>query len=332
MKTKSFVNRILIAITALLTTGLLAACGGASSAPALVSEKLQVVATIFPAYDWARNILGDNPAGAALTLLVDNGVDLHSYQPSAEDILRISSCDLFIYVGGESDQWVEDALKEAQNPDMIVVNLMDALGDAVREEELIEGMEPEEEEGEEGEEEAEYDEHIWLSLTNAIRLCQAISDALCKLDPLNTELYQSNLEDYSEKLSALDSAYQAAVSAGATDTVLFGDRFPFRYLTEDYGLKYYAAFAGCSAETEASFETIAFLAEKIDELSLHSVFTIDGSDQRLANAIIQMTRSKDQSILVLDSIQSVSSKDIAEGKTYLSIMGNNLEVLKQGLE
>ncbi|MBQ7562684.1 MAG: zinc ABC transporter substrate-binding protein [Lachnospiraceae bacterium] len=298
------------------------------------SGKKKIVATIFPEYDWTRNILGENPGGAELTLLVDNGVDLHSFQPSAEDILKISTCDLFIYVGGESDEWVEDVLKEANNSDMIVIDLMNELGEAVQEEEVVEGMEADAED----EEETEYDEHVWLSLKNAIRFCESISDALCKLDPENQDTYQSNLKAYSDKLAELDRDYQEAVSAGTTDTILFGDRFPFRYLTEDYGLKYYAAFAGCSAETEASFKTIAFLAQKIDELSLPAIFTIDGSDQRLAASIIQMTASKDQEILVLDSMQSITLKTTSNNtsdntsETYLSIMERNLEVLKEGLK
>ncbi len=270
-------------------------------------------------------------------MLLDNGVDLHSYQPTAEDIIKISTCDLFIYVGGESDGWVDDALAEAVNKDMKVINLLETLGDNVKEEELVEGMEGEEEEeegeeeGEEEEEGPEYDEHVWLSLRNASILVNSISDALAQLDAANAATYRSNAANYTEILNALDSQYRQAVSEGDKNTLVFGDRFPFRYLTDDYGLKYYAAFVGCSAETEASFETVIFLAQKVDELGLDSVMTIEGADHRIAETIIQNTGSKDQQILTMDSMQATTSKDVKNGATYLSIMQNNLEVLKKAL-
>ena len=198
-------------------------------------------------------------------MLLDKGVDLHNFQPTAEDIMKVATCDLFIYTGGESDAWVEDALKESVNPDMKVINLMETLGGSVKEEEIVEGMECEEEE-EEGEEEAEYDEHVWLSLKNASILCRAIEEAIASIDPANAAVYEENLKNYQDSLHSLDVSYQEAVDASALKTLLFGDRFPFRYLTDDYGLTYYAAFVGCSAETEASFETITFLTGKVDEL------------------------------------------------------------------
>ena len=306
------------------------------------SEKqLQIVTTIFPEYDWVKEILGDRADNAELTMLLDNGVDLHSYQPTAEDIMKISSCDLFIYVGGESDEWVEGALEEAVNQDMKVINLLDVLGDSVKEEEVVEGMEAEEHEHEDGEaqeeeheheEGPEYDEHVWLSLKNAETLVGAISDALQEIDPDNKDIYAANSDAYIEKLSALDGEYQKAVDNAANKTILFGDRFPFRYLVDDYGLSYYAAFVGCSAETEASFETITFLAGKVDELGLHSVLTIEKSDQKIAQAIIQNTQEKNQQILTMDSMQSTTSEDVSGGATYLSIMENNLEVLKEALK
>ncbi len=310
-------------LAALLLTSCLTACG----APAETgSASLSVVTTIYPEYDWVRNILGDRAADAELTLLMDGGVDMHSFQPTAADIIRISSCDLFIYVGGESDAWVEDALKETANPDMVVLDLLDVLGDAAREEAVIEGMEAEEEE-----EDAAYDEHIWLSLKNAQTLCGAIADALAELDPENAAEYAENNAAYTGSLAALDEAYQTMIDAAARDTVLFADRFPFRYLTDDYGLTYYAAFPGCSAETEASFETIAFLAGRVDELALPVVLTIEGSDRRIAETIIENTMGKDQRILSLDSMQGTTSADIDAGYTYLSIMEHNLDILTAAL-
>lgn len=331
-------------VAAFLALGSLTAC---SSSGTKGNDKLKIVTTIFPEYDWVMNVLGDKASGADVTMLLDNGVDLHSFQPTAADIMKISSCDLFIYVGGESDEWVEDALKEAVNKDMIVINLMDELGSAVKEEEIVEGMQEEDEhdhdheEGEDHDEEhehhheegeVEYDEHVWLSLKNAQVLVKSISDALQKIDASNAGSYKKNADAYIESLKALDADYKAAVDAAGTRTILFGDRFPFRYMVDDYGLTYYAAFVGCSAETEASFETITFLAKKVDELSLPAIFTIEGKDKRIAETIAQNTASKDQKILTLDSMQSVSSGDIKNGTTYMSIMENNLSVLKEALK
>lgn len=296
------------------------------------SHKLSIVTTIFPEYDWVMQILGDTAENADVTMLLDNGVDLHSFQPTAEDIMKISTCDLFIYVGGESDEWVEDALKEATNKNMIVINLLDVLGDSVKEEEVVEGMQPEdEEEDEEEEEEPEYDEHVWLSLKNAETLCGSIADALAEADSQNADTYKNNLENYKTQLSELDKKYEETVSSAKTKTLLFGDRFPFRYLTDDYGLDYYAAFVGCSAETEASFETITFLAKKADELSLNSVMTIEGDNHKIAETIVSNTKSKNQKILTLDSMQATTSKDVENGTTYLSIMTDNLSVLSEAL-
>ncbi|MCR5233869.1 MAG: metal ABC transporter substrate-binding protein [Lachnospiraceae bacterium] len=319
----------------------LSACGSVNDTSAVSGgDKLQIVTTIFPEYDWVMNVLGDNPAKAEVTMLLDNGVDLHSYQPTADDILKISTCDMFIYVGGESDEWVEDALKEATNKDMAVINLLEVLGDSAKEEEMVEGMQESEHEheGEEADEheheegEAEYDEHVWLSLRNAATLTDSISKELQRIDAANASVYKTNSDAYIKKLNDLDKQYSDAVSASAVKTLLFGDRFPFRYLTDDYGLTYYAAFVGCSAETEASFETITFLAGKVDELSLHAVMTIEGNDHRIAETIVQNTAGKDQQILTMDSMQSTTSKDVEGGTTYLSVMEKNLSVLKEALK
>ena len=295
--------------------------------------KIRVVTTIFPIYDWVREIAGDT-GNTEITLLLDSGVDLHSFQPSAQDILKVATCDLFIYVGGESDEWAEDALAEAVNPDMVVISLVEALGENAKAEEIVEGMqaEEEEEEGEEGEEEEEeIDEHVWLSLRNAQVFTSAIADALVQKDPANADSYRANAEAYGAKLAALDAAYAGAVDSAAHKTLLFGDRFPFRYLTDDYGLTYYAAFAGCSAETEASFETVIFLAKKTDELQLPAVLTIEGKDHRIAETIISSTADKNRKLLTLNSMQGTTANDIAQGATYLKIMEDNLAVLKEAL-
>lgn len=334
---KKFKRVFAVFFCLLLAAGILGGCGKAASSAASVpsasqsdEKPLKIVTTIFPEYDWVREILGDKADNAELTMLLDNGVDLHSYQPTADDIIKISDYDLFIYVGGESDGWVEDALKEATNKDMQVINLLDVLGEQVKEEEVVEGMEAEEEESED-EDEPEYDEHVWLSLKNAETLCNAINDALETIDPANKDVYAANAAAYLEKLTALDSEYQSMVDNAARKTVLFGDRFPFRYLVDDYGLNYYAAFVGCSAETEASFETVSFLSGKVDELGLPCVLTIEGAQHKIAETIVQNTAEKNQSILTLDSMQSTTSTDVANGTTYLSVMESNLDVLKQAL-
>ena len=309
----------------LMLAGLLTACSGGAAK----SGKKQIVATVFPEYDWVMNVLGDKAGDYDVTMLLDNGVDLHSFQATAADIMKISSCDMLIYVGGESDEWIEDAVKEAVNKDMVVINLLETLGDAVKEEEIVEGMEGEEHDHEG--DEVEYDEHVWLSLRNAEVIVNAIAEAFAGIDSENASVYSSNAAVYNEKLKTLDAEYKAAVDGAAVKTVLFGDRFPFRYLTDDYGLSYYAAFVGCSAETEASFETVVFLANKLDELGLKAVLTIETSDQKLAKTIKENSKSADQEILMLDSMQSTTSKDIKAGATYLSIMEKNLEVLKKAL-
>lgn len=292
------------------------------------SNKLNIVTTIFPAYDWVREILGDETDRAEITMLLDSGVDLHSYQPTVDDIVKISDCDLFLYVGGESDGWVDDALKNAPNRERKVIRLLDVLGDSAKAEETVEGMQEEEHDHEE---EAEYDEHIWLSLKNAQVLVAAISEALQESDPARKDTYAANAAAYVEKLSALDGEYRVAVDSGKYKTLLFGDRFPFRYLADDYGLDYYAAFPGCSAETEASFETVSFLAGKMDALGLPCVLTIEGTQHKIAETIVQNTAQKNQQVLTMDSMQAVTANDAASGVSYLSIMEKNLSVLKKAL-
>lgn len=324
------ITALLLAL--LMLVGALAGCGKQNDTNK--TDKLSIVTTIFPEYDWVREILGDKADNAEVTMLLDNGVDLHSYQPTADDIVKISDCDLFIYVGGESDEWVEDALRNAANRNMKVINLLEVLGDSVKTEEIVEGMQEEEHEHEDAEEhehEEEADEHVWLSLKNAKMLVRVISKALQELDPDNKDIYAANADAYVKKLSALDAEYQAAVDAASNKTILFGDRFPFRYLVDDYGLRYYAAFVGCSAETEAGFETISFLAKRVDEWKLPCVLTIEGAQHKIAETVVRNTTAKNQRVLTMDSMQSTTSKDVKNGTTYLSVMEKNLSVLKEAL-
>ena len=310
----------------------LAGCGNRAAGTtgpngAETADGPRIVATIFPLYDWTRQILVDRAGNADLTLLLDSGVDLHSYQPTVDDMVKISNCNLFLYVGGESDKWVDDALAEASNQDRIVINLLDILGSDAKEEELVEGMQEEEAE----EDGTEYDEHVWLSLKNAQIFCDSIAQALSVLDPDGAAEFAGNLAAYQERLADLDARYVDTVRGASVKTLLFGDRFPFRYLTDDYGLNYYAAFAGCSAETEASFQTIVFLAGKMDELGLPAVMTIDGGDGGIARTIVENTAAKSARILQLDSMQSATGQDADNGKTYLDAMENNLSVLREAL-
>ncbi len=472
---------------------------------AQTADKLDIVCTTFPQYDWVMNVLGDRAADANVTMLLQNGVDLHSYQPTASDIAKISACDLFIYVGGESDAWVDDVLAVAANPNLAAISMLASV--EAKEEEIVDGMEngdhdhgdedfaeadvtdraltdfagdwqsiypfladgslaemiehnaeekgmTEEEAfafyengfktdvdriaidgdtitfysgdssvsaqyeaagfqiltaddgslsvryqyeaagdasgapryvqfGDHGheskkaehfhiyfgdesfeallstdkfftyfpsamtgaeiaeemlahghshdEEEVEYDEHVWLSLRFAQTITQAIADKLAALDPDGAERYQANAAAYIAQLSDLDARYQAMVDSAARKTVLFADRFPFRYLADDYGLSYYAAFVGCSAETEASFETVAFLAGKVDELSLPVVLVIEGATHKIAETVVSETKANHAQILVLNSLQSVTGEDVAGGETYLDVMEDNLVTLTQAL-
>ena len=291
----------------------LCACGTVQKEPE--EGKLKITVTVFPVYDWLCNILGDREA--EVKLLVQNGTDPHSYQPGAPDIMAIAESNLVIMTGGESDTWVRDAVKTSGKKDAEVIALLDHLGERA----LAEEDEPE-----------EYDEHVWLSLKNAEILCGVIRDALAEADPQGKAVYDANCAAYSEKLAALDERYRETIEAAPVKTLVFADRFPFRYLTEDYGLTYYAAFSGCSAESEASFETVTFLAKQIDELNLHTVMVIDGSDGRLARTVIDNTSGKDMDVRMLDSMQSVTQSQIREGLTYLSVMEKDLDVLKEALE
>jgi len=338
--------------------------------------RLSIVTTTFPQYDWVRQILGDNAENMDITFVINSMVDLHSFNPSVSDIVTISTSDLFIYVGGESDDWIEDALRNADNPDMRVINLMDVLGDALLEFEhdYEHEYEHEHEHGhghgnehnhththghnddDDDDDEhnhahtddhdehsddrddhshdhhhGEYDEHVWLSLRNAITLSTVIADALIELDPTNAEMYVENLNAFVHELRELDEEFTEMVSESYFDTVVFGDRFPFRYLMEDYGIHYYAAFPGCHAEAEASFSTIIHLVDRVDENELHTILVTESADKSIANTIRSHTSSSDQQILVLDSMQSVTTGNAADGVTFLSIMRSNLDVLREAL-
>lgn len=355
-------KRIAAVLCALiLCMSMLSGCGDLSES-FVNSDKIKVVCTIFPQYDWIKQIIGEEADNYEIKLLTDSGVDMHSYQPSVADIAAIASCDILIYTGGESDKWIEQALKEAVNDDMTVVNLMEILEDYIKEEEIIEGMQSSghshshthedgeehdeactdeacteehdhehEEEHDHAHEEAEYDEHVWLSVKNAKVVVEELKAVLEQKDSANTAVYEKNTKQYLNELDELDEQYTQVTDTAKRDTVLVGDRFPFRYLIDDYELNYYAAFAGCSSETGASFETIVYLSEKIDELGLNTVLVIENSNEQVAKTIIGNTKNKNAQILTLDSMQSVTAKEISEGCSYIGLMQKNLEVLSQAL-
>ena len=300
-----------------------------ASAQSPKSGKITVLASVFPAYDWAKNLAAGSE-NVSVELLLKDGVDLHSYQPSAKDIVKISTADIFIYVGGESDAWVSDALKNATNEKQIAINLMEVLKGFVKQEEVVEGMQSEHDnevlEGEhDDEDEIEYDEHVWLSLNNAIASSNEIARALMEKDESNAQIYMANLVSYVQALSSLKEAYANEFGG---KTIIVCDRFPFRYLTDEFGLNYYAAFVGCSAETEASFETIAFLAKKCEELNASAVFVTESADKKIARTVISSANRGEIPIIMLDSMQSVTQKQANKGADYLEIMRANLEALK----
>ena len=284
------------------------------------SGKINVLCTVFPLYDWARNIAGNT---AEVSLLNENGADMHSYQPTAADIVRLHSCDILIYTGGESEKWVAEVIKQSSNENLKALNLIELLGDKAV---------TEREEGAERRENGdETDEHIWLSLKNAEILTDKIAAALSGADNKNNDIYKTNAAKYAERLAALDKEYTEALKNAKHKAMIFADRFPFRYFTEDYGLDYYAAFPGCSAETEASFETVIFLAKKADENG-DCIFITETSNGDIAKAVNRNTAKRNKKILTLDSMQSVSKKDIKNGFTYISVMQKNLETLKIGVK
>jgi zinc transport system substrate-binding protein len=330
----------------------LVACNSVSENKKQESHEFSIITTIYPEYAWAKEILGTRTDSVNLTLLIKNGIDLHSYKPTAHDVAKIASADMVIYVGGESDEWIRDALTASPKKGRVEINLMEALGDRVKAEEIVEGMQGEtkderrekredaKEDHEHAEahehhhhdEEVENDEHVWLSLKNAEILVKKIAEELSKIDVTHASAYKQNAEAYIAQIQSLDAEYRTAEESAARKTVLFGDRFPFRYLVDDYGIKYYAAFVGCSAESEASFETIAFLAGKMDSESLPSIFIIENGNDKIAKAVLAASKkSQNAQILTINSMQSITEEQITEGVDYLSLMKSNLYVLKKAL-
>lgn len=306
------------ALTAALTITALCSCS--KTAPE-DNGKLNVVTTIFPAYDFTRQIAGEN---INLTMLLKAGTESHTYEPSPQDIITIQNADLFIYTGGEGDTWVDGILSSMDTP-VPTLKMMDCVN-AV-EEELVEGMQGEAE-SEEHSDEPEYDEHVWTSPKNAVLISEKISEKLQELDSANKDSYKAAALEYSKKLNALDKEFSDVVASSAHKTLVFGDRFPMRYFADAYGLDYYAAFVGCSSETEPAASTLAFLVNKVNELQIPVVFYIEFSTGKVAQTIASQTGCE---TALFNSCHNVSLEDMDAGATYISLMEQNVELLKKAL-
>ena len=285
-------------------------------------DKLKIVTTIFPQYDFAREIGGDK---VALQMLVTPGGESHSYEPTPQDIIAVKNCDIFICSGGEADVWSNVILNSINTENITVIKMMDCV--ATVEEEITEGMK--EKIGTESEEEPEYDEHVWTSLKNAKKISSQIGQAMILKDGVNKEYYRENLNGFLDELDSLDSEYENAVKKAENTTLIFGDRFPFRYLFDDYGLKYYAAFPGCSTESDVSARNMMFLIDKIREENLPVVYYIEFSARKIADTISSETGAVPP---LFHSCHTISKSDFENGITYTDLMKQNLENLKRGLK
>jgi zinc transport system substrate-binding protein len=279
-------------------------------------NKLSVVAVIFPAYDFARNVAGDK---AAVSMLLKPGAESHSYEPTPQDILKIKNCDVFIYTGGESDEWVNKILASLDGK-MQIIKMLDCVPAFA--EELVEGMQAE------AEEEPEDDEHVWTAPRNAALIVRKITDALCAADAPNAAVYRQNSAAYLERLDTLDRDIRQVAQNARNKTLVFGDRFPFRYFTESYGLKYFAAFPGCATETEASAATVKFLIDKVRAEKIPVILHIEFSDRKMARAISEATGAP---VRQLNAAHNISRADLKSGIGYIELMRQNIAVLKEAL-
>ena len=323
-------KHISVILTAVLAAVCLSACGKSGKTEDAGTSEMSVVATIFPPYDFTRQIAGDD---ADVIMLLSPGAESHSYEPTPQDIKTIQSCDLFIYTGGESDVWVEDILSSMGDQMPETLRLVDCVPTVT--EEIVEGMEHWHEEHEDHgdledheDHEEETDEHVWTSPQNAIKIVKNISSKLCEMDPDNAGSYEKNSAGYIEQPEMLDASFREVVGQAERRTILFGDRFPFRYFADEYGLDYYAAFPGCSDETEASAATVAFLINKVNEEQIPVIFTIERSNGKLADSICEATGAEKR---ILYSCHNVTGNQLDSGATYLSMMMENVESLRAAL-
>lgn len=312
----------------------LAACG-MERASMIDEGRLNVICTVFPAYDFARQLAGNR---VNVSLLIPPGSESHSYEPTPQDMAALSRCDLIVSNGGVGESWL-DGLLEAGEVKSPVIYMLDSVSlieeerkegmqDAAHAHEHDESCEHEHEHDGEGEHEAEYDEHVWTSPVNAARICAHIAAAFCDLDPEGESYYKARLESYSEQLLSLDAAFRETVDSATYLTMIFADRFPVRYFVEEYGLDYYAAFPGCAEDTEPSARTVAFLIDKVREEGLEAVYFIEFSNEKMADVIVEDTGCKK---LLFHSCHNVSADELESGITYLALMEQNLKNLKEGL-
>lgn len=289
------------------------------------SGELSIVTTVFPAFDFAREIAGEQ---AIICLLIPPGSESHSFEPTAQDILRIQNCDLLICNGGESEVWLEDMLEglDGDIPRVVMLDCVQALEEEVKEGMQAQAHEHEEEDAEDHGHEPEYDEHVWTSPRNAALISRAISERLCSIDPENAEYYTSRCDSYCDSLLALDEDFRSLFQELENPTMIFADRFPVRYFVEEYGLDYYAAFPGCAEQAEPSARTVAFLIDKVREENTPAVFYIEFSNQKMADIICEDTGCKK---LLFHSCHNVTRQQLDEGVSYLGLMRKNLETLKE---
>lgn len=318
-------RRLLSGLLALALAASLTACG---QPPLPEGGKTQVVCTLFPYYDFARQIGGDD---VDVTLVVPAGRETHSFEPTPMDVIRISQADVFIYNGGESEQWVTDILDAAGEDIPCVLSMMDAA--ELHEEELVEGMQSgtsahDHHDHDEDEEEIEYDEHIWTSPVTAMALCRAITDGLCQADPDHADSFRARLADYLAALETLDGTFREIVAEGSRNLLVFGDRFPLLYFCREYGLDYRAAFHGCAGDTEPSLATLKYLIDLVNEQHIPVVYTIELSSRKVAKAIAETTGAQ---VRTFHSCQTVSRAEFDAGVTYLQLMEANADVLREGL-
>lgn len=318
-----------LAVCILITGCSFGSTGGRGKQTQEDADRISVVTTIFPQYDFVRQIAGDK---VQVQMLLKPGEESHSYEPAPQDIIAIQNCDLFIYVGGENDAWVEDILESMPDAGMRTLRLMDCVETV--EEEHVEGMKERpghshDEAEEEGEHSVhEIDEHVWTSPGNASLIAGRIAELLCGADPENRDLYEKNVSLYQEDLEELDREFQDIVDNAERNLLIFGDRFPFRYFADAYGLDYYAAFPGCASDTEPSAAAMAFLIEKTKEEQVPAVLKMELSNDNIANAIAEAAGTD---VKVFYSCHNLTAEQFEAGETYLGMMEKNAETLKEVL-
>lgn len=310
-------------VAAAFAAAVLSTCANAAPSSGQTPDRFSIVCTNFPEYDFARQIAGDK---ADVKMLLKPGAESHTYEPTPEDIIQIQNSDLFVYVGGDSDEWVSDVLSSMDRSGMTIFKLMDQVETV--EEEIVEGMEAEEESEEEEEKEPEMDEHVWTSPANAITIVQNMEQAIEKLDPADQEVYSRNAKSYINQIQNLDRQFKDVVSHSKRKELIVADRFPFRYFCEEYGLTYYAAFPGCSTDTQPSAKTVAFLTDKVKQDGIPVVFHIELSNGQMADSIAEATGAKSE---LLNALHNVSDEDFKKGATYVSLMKHNVEALQEAL-